>query len=87
MGLESRALLLGTETLTSLGAAWAKAVVGTDVVGNGCEYWEAFSRVSGVWWVGMSHGMSLLGLGCREQSSPTSTPDTSLSRGSLSKLF
>lgn len=87
LGLESRALQLGTETLTSLGAAWAKAVVSTDVVGNSCEYWEAYSRVSGVWWVGMSHGMSLLGLGCREQSSPTSNPDTSLSRGSLSKLF
>lgn len=41
---ESRALQLGTQTLTSPGAVRAKSTVIKDIVEDGCRCWEAAPR-------------------------------------------
>lgn len=43
---------MGSQMLTSPGAVWAKALVVTDVVGDGSGYWRLLGA-SGARWVGM----------------------------------
>lgn len=56
-GLESPVFQLGTQTLTSLGAVSAKALVVTEVVGDGCGCWDIASRSLGLSWLWLKHRM------------------------------
>lgn len=62
---------------------WAKALVATDVVGDGSKYGKVYLGFLGVWWVLVGHGKYLSGIGSTEQRLITRNPTTLLSRGSL----